>query len=238
MFFNISLLFFCAYRSTFDSLTGCQAAKLSEYTLYLDNFCFDVLDPSYGDYSYKFVFPNAYEYSKVGCKGHPQTVAMPTACMDTADTRRLQDSADGVGSSANAGSSPVRRLLELEEGRRLQGTDDGTTSLYEIWSAVHSHVTTTVAPTPRPTPAPSVPLTAGPTLKDQPTEIPSVRPTEAPTVIVTDRPSGAPLISPSAVPSMYLTAVPSIAQTLPRPVDQIVVISVQQVIYLTILQLL
>ena len=229
------------HHSAFDSLSGCQAAHLSEYTLYLDNFCFDVSDPNYGDYSYKFAFPDAYEYSKAGCKGHAQIVTLPATCTDSTDSRRLQSSDasdfdstrdnDSASASNSASSSPVRRLSALAEGHRALSDDDGTTtSLYEIWSLVHSRLpadSTTRAPTQHLTAAPSVVLSASPTMKDQPTVVPTVQITAVPSVASTDRPSEAP--TRTMEPSLQLTAVPSTAQTHAPPVDQIVLIYVEQV---------
>lgn len=212
---------FLCFSSAFDSQKGCQAATLSEYTQYLDSHCFDVIDPMYGDYSYKFAYPSALEYSKTGCKGHAQTVALPTTCTHASNSRRLQS-----GGASSSPVSPVRRFSDLavvaeeeeeEEGLHVLSDDSVSTDVYEVWSQVHSHSPAvdpaTTSPTRNPTLQPTLQPTLAPSVgsTDTPTLPPTFKPTLVPSVVSTGRPTAED--QPTVVPTVQVTAAPSVAST-------------------------
>ena len=240
----ISLPIYC---STYDdSHTPCEPAQLSGYSTYLQNHCFDVQDPNYGDYSYKFVYPKVYVYSTLGCSSHkPQVESLSDTCNAIDGRRRLSsisgytdysdspDRSDGIASSDRVKSASVTPLAD---------DDQLNDAFFEIWNSVQSVVSSTTAPTVIPTAGPTSPTgtptlapsaspsvqpTFVPTIKDAPTIIPTIQPTLVPTQV--------PTVVPTIVPTILTTVAPTAAAVVGPPVEAVVTISVEQVIFLVIL---
>jgi len=108
--------------SSFDSLDGCIGPAISEYTLYLENYCFDVESQGY---SYKFAFPSVMFYPGLQCPSGkpPQLQALPTTCAAAAS-----------GDDYYSGGS------YYGDGGSYYGIE-GTTAVYNIWSELHGALT-------------------------------------------------------------------------------------------------
>jgi len=230
-------------QSTYDdSHTPCEPALLSGYSTYLQNHCFDVQDPNYGDYSYKFVYPKVYVYSTLGCSSHkPQVESLSDTCSAIDGRRRLSsissytdytDNPDNTNlRDGNASSDRVK-----SDSMNLAADDDQVNdAFFEIWNSVQSIVSSTTAPTVAPTVRPTSPTTT-PTLA--PTASPSVKPTfvptvkDAPTILPTIQPTlmptQVPTIGPTIVPTIMTTVAPTAAAVVGPPVEALVTISVDQ----------
>ena len=231
------------HPSFYDSLTGCEATAISEYSMYLSGHCFDVIDPRYGDYSYKFVFPNINVYDGTGCASkHPQQQALPTTC-EAADEDDYYGTQVSTKTTEATAAAVVRDVLDRLAVQRRERTDESTnvnsyyyssstTELYDVWSQVQSRTaptavskspsrgpteTPTILPTALPTALATGKPTAQPSLEDQPSPYPSAAPTLTPTT--SQRPTVAPSTStpttaaPSTAPSV---AAPTVAPSLSK----------------------
>lgn len=107
--------------SSFDSLDGCIGPAISEYTLYLENYCFNVETEGY---SYKFAFPSVLFYSSLQCSSSkpPQSQALPTTCAAAASGD------DYYGGGSYYGDDGGGSYYGIE----------GTTAVYSIWSELRS----------------------------------------------------------------------------------------------------
>jgi len=118
-----------AMQSSYDSLQGCIGSAISEYTLYLENFCFNVESQGY---SYKFAFPSVVFYPGLKCSSNkPQTQALPTTCAAIA-------SGDDYGGSYYDYYS--------KESSSSYYDSQGTTSLYSLWSELRSALSPSAGP--------------------------------------------------------------------------------------------
>lgn len=216
--------------SSYDSLTGCDAALLSQYELFLENHCFEVVNPAYGDYSYKFTFPTLAVHDGLGCKSkHPETQALATTC-EAANAENEESGYYSV-SMVEAGkavteewlTSAVQRLVtqlrertagakaadisnEIDataaaESPQIYGYGQ-TDDLFEQWSLVHSKAALN-APSATPTARP----TAAPTNTPAPSAVPTYAPSSDPTPVPTFRPT--PKDMPTVTPTEGPTAQPT-----------------------------
>jgi hypothetical protein len=227
-------------HSSFDSQTGCEAAAISEYAYYLNSYCFDVSDPMYGDYSYKFSYPNVLVYDSPGCKARrPQQQALPTTCRqaggdddDDSNRRKLTTAAEEEAEEEARVRLFDRLPFRLPRPRTEADMESnayyggGTTDLYEVWSLAHSKTATagksaaptvvpsrapTASPTAVPTQVPSAVPTPRPTFANMPTEVPTPQPTFSPTL--TASPTALATFAPTIAATTEPTGTPTIAST-------------------------
>jgi hypothetical protein len=233
---SVTSVSFCAdLYSSFDSLTGCDAALLSEYELFLENHCFDVSDSNYGDYSYKFTFPNVMVYDGLNCRAKkPQTQALPTTCQEanagnddggyystTADAEMGSEADPSVAEDAK--TSRVQRLVAQLRARMLAAAEAGDATAedtqdpapqqyYDYEQTTNdiyeqwSLVHSKVAAN-GPSARPTTSPTVAPTSTPAPSAVPTVAPTANPTTVPTCTPTveNMPTEYPTAQPTMQPT---------------------------------